>query len=104
MKKLLLVVEYQKDFVDGALGFPGAAELDAPIARKIARCRCLGKDVAFTLDTHGRDYLDTREGRKLPVPHCLSASEGWKLYGAAGCPRRRRSWWSPPPSQNRTPP
>lgn len=54
MKKLLLVVEYQKDFVDGALGFPGAAELDAPIARKIARCRCLGKDVAFTLDTHGR--------------------------------------------------
>ena len=54
MKKLLLVVEYQKDFVDGALGFPGAAELDAPIARKIARCRCPGEDVAFTLDTHGR--------------------------------------------------
>ena len=104
MKKLLLVVEYQKDFVDGALGFPGAAELDAPIARKIARCRCLGKDVAFTLDTHGRDYLDTREGRKLPFPHCLSASEGWKLYGAAGCPRRRRSWWSPPAPPDRTPP
>ena len=104
MKKLLLVVEYQKDFVDGALGFPGAAEPDAPIARKIARCRCPGEDVAFTLDTHGRDYLDTREGRKLPVPHCLSASEGWKLYGAAGCSRRRRSWWSPPAPPDPSPP
>ena len=86
MKKLLLVVEYQKDFVDGALGFPGAAEPDAPIARKIARCRCPGEDVAFTLDTHGRDYLDTREGRKLPVPHCLSASEGSGGPAASGPP------------------
>ena len=61
MKRLLLVVDYQKDFVDGALGFPGAEALDGPIAAKIAACRAAGDDVAFTLDTHGPDYLDTQE-------------------------------------------
>ena len=48
MKKLLLVVDYQKDFVDGALGFPGAEALDGPIAEKIAAYRAAGDDVAFT--------------------------------------------------------
>lgn len=84
VKRLLLVVDYQKDFVDGALGFPGAEALDGPIAAKIAACRAAGDDVAFTLDTHGPDYLDTQEGRKLPVPHCLLNSEGWQLYGQTG--------------------
>ena len=51
MKKLLLVVDYQKDFVDGALGFTGAEKLDGPIAAKIAAYRAAGDDVAFTLDT-----------------------------------------------------
>ena len=81
MKKLLLVVDYQKDFVDGALGFPGAEKLDGPIAQKIAAYRAAGDDVAFTLDTHGEDYLNTQEGRKLPVVHCVHGTEGWGLYG-----------------------
>lgn len=81
MKKLLLVVDYQKDFVDGALGFPGAEKLDAPIAQKISQYRANGDDVAFTLDTHGEDYLSTQEGRKLPIAHCIHGSEGWALYG-----------------------
>ena len=81
MKKLLLVVDYQKDFVDGALGFPGAEKLDRPIAQKIAQYRAAGDDVAFTLDTHQADYLTTQEGRKLPVTHCVRGSEGWGLYG-----------------------
>ena len=81
MKRLLLVVDYQKDFVDGALGFPGAEALDGPIAAKIAQYRAAGDDVAFTLDTHQENYLDTQEGRKLPVPHCLMNTEGWQLYG-----------------------
>lgn len=88
MKKLLLVVDYQVDFVNGALGFPGAERLDGPIARKIADYRSQGDDVAFTLDTHDAHYPDTQEGRKLPVPHCLRESPGWALYGETGRARR----------------
>ena len=84
MKQLLLVVDYQKDFVDGTLGFPGAEKLDEPIAEKIAACRAAGYDVAFTMDTHQENYLDTQEGRKLPVAHCLMNTEGWQLYGKTG--------------------
>lgn len=84
MKQLLLVVDYQKDFVDGALGFPGAERLDGPIAEKIAACRAAEYDVAFTMDTHQENYLDTQEGRKLPVAHCLMNTEGWQLYGKTG--------------------
>ena len=84
MKKLLLVIDFQRDFVDGALGFPGAEALDGPIARKIAQYRSAGDDVAFTLDTHGEDYLSTQEGRRLPIPHCLRGTPGWELYGETG--------------------
>lgn len=82
MKKLLIVVDFQKDFVDGALGFPGAEKLEEPICRKLAEYQANGWDIAFTYDTHGEDYLETQEGRKLPVPHCVKGTEGWKLYGA----------------------
>lgn len=88
MKKLLLVIDYQRDFVDGALGFPGAERLDGPIARKIGEYRAAGDDVAFTLDTHGPDYPDTQEGRRLPVAHCLRGTPGWELYGETGRARR----------------
>ena len=81
MKRLLIVVDYQKDFVDGALGFPGAEALDGPIAEKIAAYRAAGDDVAFTLDTHGPGYAGTQEGKKLPVPHCIKGEPGWRLYG-----------------------
>ena len=93
MKKLLIVVDYQKDFVDGSLGFAGAELLDAPIAAKIAAYRAAGDDVAFTFDTHTPDYLSTQEGRKLPLAHCIRGSEGWALYGAtarAACEGDRR--------------
>ena len=81
MKRLLIVVDYQKDFVDGALGFEGAELLDGPIARKIDEYREAGDHVCFTLDTHHKDYLETQEGRNLPIPHCLEGSEGHDLYG-----------------------
>ena len=61
--------------MDGALGFPGAEALDGPNRGQNRRLPRAGDDVAFTLDTHGPDYLDTQEGRKLPVPHCLLNSE-----------------------------
>jgi len=81
MKRLLIVVDYQNDFVDGALGFDGAELLDERIARKIDEYREAGDDIAFTFDTHHKDYLETQEGRKLPVPHCLEGSQGHALYG-----------------------
>jgi nicotinamidase-related amidase len=77
--EILFVIDYQVDFVSGALGFPGAEALDAGIARKV---RAYGPGrVCFTRDTHTAGYLKTREGRNLPVPHCLEGSEGWQVYG-----------------------
>lgn len=81
MKKLLVVVDYQKDFVDGSLGFAGAKALEAPIAARIREYRERGDDVIFTLDTHGADYAETREGKALPIAHCQKGSEGWRLFG-----------------------
>lgn len=84
VKELLIVVDYQKDFVDGALGFAGAEALDDLIAQRIAQVRAGGGDVIFTMDTHGADYADTMEGKKLPVAHCLKDTPGWQLYGQVG--------------------
>lgn len=81
MSKVLVVVDYQKDFVDGALGFPKAVSLEEGIAAKVEEAIREDRPVVFTLDTHGKDYLDTREGRHLPAPHCEKGSQGWRLYG-----------------------
>ena len=79
MNRYLFVIDYQNDFVDGALGFPGAEKLDEKIAAKI---RAYGKGkVLFTRDTHFENYLDTREGRNLPVVHCVKGTKGWEVYG-----------------------
>lgn len=79
MERYLFVIDYQNDFVDGALGFPGAEKLDAGIAAKV---RAYGKGhVLFTRDTHFENYLSTREGKNLPVPHCIKGSQGWQVYG-----------------------
>ncbi len=79
MDRYLFVIDYQNDFVDGALGFPGAEKLDERIAAKI---RAYGKGkVLFTRDTHFENYLTTREGKNLPVPHCIKGSQGWQVYG-----------------------
>ena len=79
MKKYLCVIDYQNDFVDGALGFPGAEKLDEKIAAKV---RAYGKGrVLFTRDTHFENYLTTREGKNLPVVHCIKGTQGWQVYG-----------------------
>ena len=79
MERYLFVIDYQNDFVDGALGFPGAEKLDKKIAEKVL---AYGKGrVLFTRDTHFEDYLQTREGKNLPVPHCIKDSFGWQVYG-----------------------
>lgn len=79
MNRYLFVIDYQKDFVDGALGFPGAEKLDEGIAAKV---RAYGKGhVLFTRDTHFENYLNTREGKNLPVVHCIQGTPGWACYG-----------------------
>ncbi len=84
MKKCLIVVDYQNDFVAGSLGFPEAVALEPKIVEKIQTYRNSGDEVLFTFDTHTNEYLLTKEGRKLPVPHCIGGTQGHKLYGSVG--------------------
>ena len=76
MQNVLLVVDMQKDFVDGALGTPEAVAI-VPYLTELVRG--WQGPVLFTQDTHQRDYLETQEGRHLPVPHCIEGSDGWQL-------------------------
>ena len=79
MKRLLIVVDFQTDFVDGALGFPGALPLRERIIAKIREYQERGDRIVYTFDAHGANYLETQEGRNLPVPHCIKGTEGQKL-------------------------
>ncbi|MEG1932641.1 MAG: isochorismatase family cysteine hydrolase [Pygmaiobacter sp.] len=81
MKKILVVIDYQNDFVGGALGFPAAQQLEDGITALVEAALAEGTPVLFTRDTHASNYLDTREGKFLPVPHCIKNTEGWHLYG-----------------------
>ncbi len=77
MQEILIVVDMQNDFIDGALGTKEAVEIVPRVKAKIEGFR--GK-VFFTRDTHGEDYMDTQEGRMLPVPHCMKGTEGWQIH------------------------
>ena len=76
MKKILIVVDMQKDFVDGALGSKEAVAIVPAVADKIA---AFDGEIFVTYDTHFENYMDTAEGKKLPVPHCIKGTDGWKL-------------------------
>ncbi|MEA4898930.1 MAG: isochorismatase family cysteine hydrolase [Eubacteriales bacterium] len=76
MADMLLVVDAQNDFIDGALGSEYALSIVPNIARKIRR---FDGTVVFTRDTHDRGYLDTQEGKMLPVTHCVAGSHGWAI-------------------------
>lgn len=79
MKELLVVVDMQTDFVNGALGTEEVVNIVENVVKKVKEAKKCGKDIVFTMDTHGRNYLETQEGRKLPVPHCMKGTEGWKI-------------------------
>ena len=81
MKKLLIVVDFQNDFVDGSLGFEKAKELDIIISNKIKKYKNNQYDIIYTFDTHYDEYFDTLEGQKLPVKHCILGTSGHDLYG-----------------------
>ena len=76
MKKVLVVVDMQKDFVDGALGSKEAAAIVPAVVKKINE---FDGEIFVTYDTHFEDYLETAEGKKLPVPHCMKGTDGWEL-------------------------
>lgn len=75
-KKYLIVVDMQKDFVDGALGSKEAVAIVPVLLEKIQN---FDGEVIFTYDTHQADYMDTQEGHMLPVPHCIEGTDGWQL-------------------------
>ena len=79
MKKILIAVDLQKDYVDGALGSAESQAIVPAAAARIREQREAGFEVIATLDTHGEDYMQTREGARLPVPHCIRGTEGWEL-------------------------
>ena len=76
MQNILIVVDMQNDFIDGALGTPEAVAIVPAAAEKI---RSFPGPVLFTRDTHTTDYLNTQEGRNLPVVHCVKGTPGWEL-------------------------
>ena len=78
-RTILVAVDLQKDFIDGALGTREAVAIVPTAAARIRELREAGAEIFATLDTHGEDYLRTQEGRKLPVPHCIRDTEGWQL-------------------------
>jgi nicotinamidase/pyrazinamidase len=81
MKKLLVVVDYQNDFVSGSLAFPSSSAYEPRIASLIGEFVSGCDDVAFTRDVHDEGYLHTEEGRHLPVIHCQKGTDGALFYG-----------------------
>jgi len=75
--KVLVVVDMQKDFIDGALGTQEAVSIVDKVVERIVNSA--GELILFTMDTHQEDYLNTSEGKKLPVPHCVEGTDGWRI-------------------------
>lgn len=79
MKKTLIVIDMQNDFIDMALGTKEAKAIVPNVKKKIDEYIKSGNEVIFTRDTHDKNYLDTPEGKKLPVVHCIKGSKGWEI-------------------------
>ena len=109
MRKLLIVIDMQNDFIDQALGTPEAVGIIENVKKKIDSYP--RENVIATMDTHTENYMDTQEGKYLPVPHCIKGSEGWQIRPdiqalleglevwiwqkiCKRCPKTKRSNWS----------
>jgi len=97
MTDMLIVVDMQRDFITGSLGSAEAQAIVPAVCARIERAKAEGTPVVFTLDTHDEDYMNTREGSFLPVPHCIRGSEGWTLHPdiAKTCARGMLSFETP---------
>lgn len=86
MKKTLIVIDMQNDFIDGSLGTDEAVKIMPNVRKKIEEYRSNGDEIIFTRDTHGEDYLSTPEGKKLPVVHCVKNTHGWQIADGLDVP------------------
>lgn len=86
MKRTLIVIDMQNDFVTGPLGTEEARAIVPNIKAKIDEYIKNGDEVIFTRDTHDEDYLNTNEGKHLPVPHCIYDTEGWQVISELDIP------------------
>ncbi|MBR6289199.1 MAG: cysteine hydrolase [Acholeplasmatales bacterium] len=79
MKNVLIVIDMQNDFIDGSLGTKEAQSIVPNVIEKIKQYRDAGHHIIFTKDTHEEDYLETFEGKHLPVQHCIHGTDGWHI-------------------------
>lgn len=79
MKRTLIVVDMQNDFIDGALGTKEAQAVVPNVKKKIEEYKVRGDEIIFTRDTHYDDYLETNEGKHLPIKHCIKGTQGWQI-------------------------
>ncbi len=79
MKKTLIVIDMQNDFISGSLGTKEAEAIVNNVKEKIAKYKTCGGEIIYTRDTHGENYLSTPEGKKLPVVHCVKGTWGWQI-------------------------
>lgn len=77
--KMLIVIDCQNDFIDGVLGTKEAKEIIPNVKKKIEEYKVRGDKVIFTRDTHYGDYLETNEGKYLPIEHCIYHTDGWQI-------------------------
>ena len=80
MKKTLIVIDMQNDFIDGALGTKEAQAIVPNVKKKIEEYEARGDEIIFTRDTHFEDYLESNEGKHLPVEHCIKGTHGWQIH------------------------
>ena len=79
MKRTLIVIDMQNDFIDGTLGTKEAVAIVPAVRKKIEEYKSRGDEIIFTRDTHGENYLETNEGKNLPVVHCVKGTPGWEI-------------------------
>lgn len=89
MKKTLIVIDMQNDFVTGSLANPAAEKIIPNIKKKIEEYKKNGEDIIFTRDTHTVSYLGSPEGQKLPIEHCIYGTKGWLVVDELNYPEYR---------------
>ncbi|MDD7348196.1 MAG: cysteine hydrolase [Clostridiales bacterium] len=78
-KKVFIVIDMQNDFITGPLGNKECQSIVETLKAEIEKKEAEGYEILFTKDTHGKDYLETQEGKNLPIPHCIEGSKGWEI-------------------------